>query len=80
VKLQPGAGDRLQIRGEAFLHRHIRCDEMHLAVMRRLNEGIGVTVDRDVQHGAAMIVAIGAEVGAAPGKPQSQRNPGADDR
>ena len=47
------------------------------AVRRRRDEGIGVAVDRGVQHRAAEAVAIRAEVGAAAGQPQAQRHAGA---
>ncbi len=54
--------------------------QMDPVVRRRLDERIGVTVDRRVQDRTAEIVAIGAEIGAAAGQAEPQRNAGADRR
>ncbi len=51
---------------------------MDQAVVRRFDEGVGVAVDRGVQDGAAVLVAVGTKVGAAAGEAQAQRNAGAD--
>ena len=78
VQLQRCRSDRGQIGREAFLDAQIGGDEMDAPVVHRLDERVGVAVDRGVEHRAAVLVAIGAEIGAAARQAEAQRHAGAD--
>ena len=51
---------------------------MDATVVGWFDECIGIAVDRGVQHRAAVLVAIGAEIRAAAGQAESQRHTRAD--
>ncbi len=80
VQHEAGAGEVGLAGREGFLAIEIRSDEMDAPVRGWLDEGVGIAVDRGVEHGAAMLVAERAQIRATAGEAQAQRNAGADRR
>ena len=68
MQLQPRRRERVEIGREILRDAQIGGDEMHPSVIRRLDEGVGITVDRRIEHGTAVLVAVWAEVGASAGE------------
>jgi hypothetical protein len=74
AELALGQGEEVGVEG--FLDFEVGGDEMELPIVTGFDEGVGIAVDRGVQHGTAELVAIRAEIGASAGEPEAERNTG----
>jgi hypothetical protein len=72
--MQPKAalGQGVLVGGDGFLDLQVGGDEVQVPVIAGFDEGVSVAVDGGVQHCAAELVAIRAEVSAAAGETQPQ--------
>ena len=65
--------------GGLEVRANIRCRKAHPVVLGGLDDRVGILVDRDIEHRAAILVAIRRHIGAAASQTQTQRCAGTDD-
>ena len=74
VELEHGHG------GGGALRLHVVGGEMQAMVLRRLYVGVGVEIDRGIEHAAAELIAERRQIGAASSQTKPERCTCADDQ
>jgi hypothetical protein len=70
MQWQAARSDLIDVARKRLRQVEVGSDEMHVSVRGWFNDRVSVAIDREVQHRAAELIAVWAEIRSATGQSQ----------